>query len=42
MPMTSDSKNDYQFIRNKMIEILKNEVPENVAEEEKKNDEVDQ
>ena len=36
MPVTSDSKNDYQFIRNKMIEIMKSEVV--VVVEEEKND----
>ena len=33
IPVTSDTKNDYQFIRTKMIEIIKSEVVEEVVEE---------
>ena len=36
VPVTSDSKHDYQFIRTKMIEQMKNDAPETKAQVETK------
>ena len=42
VPVTSDSKHDYQFIRTKMIEQMKNETPETKAQVETKENKLEE